>query len=108
SVDLIKLFPPIIVAVLPVQEGTSKPADRYPEVAREHLPPDGEHEYARLAIRSGPVGREVFQFEQPVVDEQPLEHDLVRFYLNTHRTRLVIVDGQHRAMALLALYRNLK
>ena len=30
------------------------------------------------------------------------------FSINTSKCKLVIVDGQHRAMALLALYRNLK
>ena len=43
-----------------------------------------------------------------MLDGVPLWHDSVRLRLNTHRTKLVIVDGQHRAMALLAIYRNLK
>jgi hypothetical protein len=108
STDLIKLFPPIIVVVLPVTERENRPADLYPKVDYVPVPPSEEVEHERKFLRAGVVGQEVFQFEQPVVDGQTEPHDLVRFRLNTHKTRLVIVDGQHRAMALLALYRNLK
>ena len=59
-------------------------------------------------IRSGAVGAEAFQFEYPIVDGVARQHDLARLKLNTNKVRLVIIDGQHRAMALLALYRNLR
>jgi hypothetical protein len=107
SVDLVKLFPPIVVVVLPVKEGENRPADLYPEVVEEQIEGTND-EPSKYVLRSGTVGQEVFQFEQPIVEGQRLKHDLVRLRLNTHKTRLVIVDGQHRAMALLALYRNLK
>ncbi|MBK6533279.1 MAG: hypothetical protein IPF99_27950 [Deltaproteobacteria bacterium] len=35
-------------------------------------------------------------------------HDYAQLSINTNRCKLVIVDGQHRAMSLLALYRNIK
>jgi hypothetical protein len=106
SVDLVKLFPPIVVVVLPVKEGENRPADLYPKVDEEEIPePNNEATYI---LRAGALGQEVFQFEQPIDEGQRLKHDLVRFRINTHKTRLVIVDGQHRAMALLAIYRNLK
>lgn len=108
SVDLIKLFPPIVVFVLPVEEGRNKPAEKYPEVFVGKTVDETPGEPGKHVTRSGPVGREVFQFEQPISNGELISHDLVRFRLNTHRTRLVIVDGQHRAMALLAIYRNLK
>jgi hypothetical protein len=108
SKDMIKLFPPIVIVVMPIQEGRTRPDDYYPEVSTTEASPDSTREYAMLVTRSGGVGREVFQFEQPLLDGRPLMHDMVRLRLNTHRTRLVIVDGQHRAMALLAIYRNLK
>ncbi|MDF2381827.1 hypothetical protein JMG10_10150 [Nostoc ellipsosporum NOK] len=108
SKDMIKLFPPIVIVVVPIQEGRTQPDSFYPEVITETLEPDPTRDHPLLVTRSGAVGREVFQFEQPVQDGRPLMHDLVRLRLNTHRTRLVIVDGQHRAMALLAIYRNLK
>lgn len=108
SKDMIKLFPPIVIVVMPIQEGRTQPERFYPEVTSETMPADPNREWPLLVTRSGAAGREVFQFEQPMEGGQPLMHDLVRLRLNTHRTRLVIVDGQHRAMALLAIYRNLK
>lgn len=105
SMDLVKLFPPIIVVVLPVKQNEDRPADLYPAV--EDVEEDREKTSYKI-VRAGKVGQEAFQFEQPLLDGEPVKHDLVRLRLNTHRTRLVIVDGQHRAMALLALYRNLK
>ena len=108
SKDMIKLFPPIVIVVMPIREGRTQPESFYPEVSIETLEPEGDREHPVLSTRSGSVGSEVFQFEQPIDDGRPLTSDLVRLKLNTHRTRLVIVDGQHRAMALLAIYRNLK
>lgn len=107
SKDLIKLFPPVVVVVLPVKESENKPADKYPKVTRVSVEPK-DNKAGKSILRSGDVGQEVFEFEQPVLGGKLLKHDKVRLRLNTNRTRLVIVDGQHRAMALLALYRNLK
>lgn len=105
SRDMVKLFPPIVVVVLPTMPNQNRPADKYPAVTTETAgSPDGHDE---LRTRSGLVGQEVFEFIQPVLDGRTVNHDLNRLKLNTARTRLVIVDGQHRAMALLALYRNL-
>lgn len=107
SRGLVKLFPPIIVVVLPLQRDANRPADFYPPV-EEFDRREDDDDYDYRILRSGVVGQEIFQFEQPLQDGIPEGHDLVRFKLNTNRTRLIIVDGQHRAMALLALYRNLK
>ncbi len=103
----VKFFPPIVIVVLPTQDQTSRPAPRYPKVSRfdeEH------HDYKQpfRFIRSGAVGSEAFEFEYPIYEGQPRHHDYVRLKLNTSRVKLVIIDGQHRAMALLALHRNLK
>lgn len=107
SKDLVKLFPPIVVVVLPVKELENKPANKYPKVSDNVIPAkDGKN--GKRIIRSGDIGQEVFEFEQPIFQGKALKHDKVRLRLNTTKTRLVIVDGQHRAMALLALYRNLK
>lgn len=110
SKDMIKLFPPIVIVVMPIRERRVQPDSFYPEVSIETIEPQQEssNDHCRLITRSGPIGGEAFEFEQPLMDGQPVMHDLVRLRLNTSRTRLVIVDGQHRAMALLALYRNLK
>jgi hypothetical protein len=106
--DLVKLFPPIIVVVLPTEGNENRPANKYPEVRR---PSDEFDQNVNCNIRkivSGLPGQEVFQLSQPVTDQGVLNHDLARLRINPNRTKLVIVDGQHRAMALLALYRNLK
>ena len=108
SRDLVKLFPPIIVMLLPIHDDRNRPAAFYPKrfegETRKEVPGGLHGEYV---LRVGEVGQEVFQFEQPISEGQRLSHDLARFRINTHRSRLVIVDGQHRAMALLAIYRNL-
>jgi len=108
SKNMVKLFPPIVIVAVPVSEDKGDLEKLYPSVTTQTLPPDADRDWPMLVTQSGPVGREVFQFEQPIEGDQPSMHDLVRLRLNTHRTRLVIVDGQHRAMALLAIYRNLK
>jgi hypothetical protein len=105
SRDLVKLFPPIIVVVMPVQELDNRPASYYPKVETESRQmPD----HVLEITRSGPVGQELFEFQQPRQGNVLFEHDLVKLRLNTNKSKLVIVDGQHRAMALLAIYRNLK
>lgn len=108
SVDMVKLFPPVVVVVLPLKEGENKPANRYPAVNWVIEREEQDDAHGIRVLRSGEIGEEVFEFEQPVQDGKLLEHDLVKLRLNTKRCRLVIVDGQHRAMSLLALYRNLK
>jgi len=105
--DLVKLFPPIIVIVLPVHEDRNRPAQYYPAV-NEISQEETSDEPGQQILRAGEIGQEVFQFEQPVQNGYPLAHDLTRLRIHDHKARLVIVDGQHRAMALLAIYRNLK
>jgi hypothetical protein len=105
SRDMVKLFPPIVVVVLPIMPQQNRPADKYPAVTVETTKSTEGHDEQRT--RSGTVGSEVFEFVQPMMDGKTIDHDLNRLKLNTTRARLVIVDGQHRAMALLALYRNL-
>lgn len=104
--DMIKFFPPIVVVVIPIKDGELKPDRFYPAVVREIDNNDKSRGGTAQIIRSGSVGSEAFQFEYPVVNDVPRPHDLARLKLNTNRVRLVIVDGQHRAMALIALYRN--
>jgi len=105
SRDLVKLFPPIVVVVMPVEANANRPAPRYAKVTHDQRVEAG---HPSEILRSGEAGQEMFEFIQPSVGGKLFQHDLVRLRLNTNRTRLVIVDGQHRAMALLALYRNLK
>jgi len=106
--DLVKLFPPIIVVILPTKGNEDKPGDLYPAI---YSPVDETYDSNNKIRRliSGLPGEEVFEFKQLISNNGKfLDHDLARLRLNQQRTKLVIVDGQHRAMALLALYRNLK
>lgn len=110
SRDLVKFFPPIVVMLLPVTSDRNKPADFYPElfagVIKKKDDPSGVEDW--FETRTGDVGKEVFKFEQPVLNTETQQHDLVSLSINSSKSRMVIVDGQHRAMALLALYRNMK
>lgn len=107
SNSMVKLFPPIVVVVLPVPANENRPDDRYPEVKRYDKDVPGEN-YKMHVVQSGGDGNEVFVFEQPKAEDRLFDHDNARLRLNTNRCKLVIVDGQHRAMALLAIFRNMK
>ena len=105
--DAVRLFPPIVVVVMPVTPTGNRPADRYLPVRRETvpLPQDG---YAEELLTSGPAGGEVFRFKSMVQAGKPVEGAADELALCAGAVRLVVVDGQHRAMSLLALHRNLQ
>lgn len=105
--DLVKLFPPVVIVLLPTQVDAQRPDELYPTIFTETIPEE-PGKPGRRTITSGTVGKEVFQFEQPIFNEKAQEHDLVKLRIDMNKSQLVIVDGQHRAMALLALFRNLK
>ncbi|UXI00772.1 DNA sulfur modification protein DndB [Photobacterium sp. TY1-4] len=104
----VKFFPPIVVLLLPIEAESIKPAKYYDKVVTAKHPlkeVKGINKWH--VLRSGEVGEEVFQFEQPILfNEDPDEHSFVKLRVNPQKSKLVIVDGQHRAMALLALHRN--
>ena len=108
--SLVKFFPPIVIVAMPVSDEQNIPIDYYPEVFTgrvfEDIHDNDHKEWD--SIRSGEIGSEVFQLDRPVSEGAVLNHDFVHFSINKNKCKLVIVDGQHRAMALLALYRNLK
>ena len=101
---VVKFFPPIVAVLVPVGPQNRLLAG-YPEVTYERTK---EATFERCVQRFGPLGRESFEFEQLEVAGVPRAFDNARLRVNTNRCKIVIVDGQHRAMALLALYRNLK
>lgn len=105
---LIKLYPPIVAVVLPLEPMSRKPAKLYPpHIASSDtsgLPPG----YEKSVLTCGEVGQEIFQFEQVQSGQKIFKGDGAKLRISTQNTALAIVDGQHRAMALLALYRNLK
>ena len=105
----VKFFPPIVVICLPIKNDRNKPSPYYPKLIIEKNNDEGGGTGEGWYItQSGEKGSEVFKFKQPIVNKKPSQHDLVEFSVNRSKSRLVIIDGQHRAMALLALYRNLK
>ncbi|UJS25031.1 hypothetical protein [Thiothrix winogradskyi] len=104
----VKFFPPIVIMALPIESIGANPEKRYPKVTAFESN-EKKNGIAKWYItRSGEIGSEVFQFEQPMMPNNViLKKQLVKFRFNNKRCKLVIVDGQHRAMALLALYRNI-
>ncbi len=94
-----RFFPPILAIVLPFENG--KPAEFTGSVNVDNLEFLGNR---FSGIRSGSD----FQFTMMTSEGKPRRDLRVgRLDWNSAKTRLVIIDGQHRAMALLALYRSL-
>jgi hypothetical protein len=106
SGEAVKFFPPIVAVVVPV--GADKELlSSYPKIIEQTSDVEGAT-YKQVIQRSGQPGQEAFEFEQVEHNGMRLEFDNARLRINTNRCKIVIVDGQHRAMALLALYRNIK
>jgi hypothetical protein len=103
----IKLFPPIVVIVLPLKPLSKMPSDLYGKVVTERMPSKEHAGYAEQRVTAGAVGEEQFQFLEYVSDGNVVSTDGARLFLSRDNCALAIVDGQHRAMALLALHRNL-
>jgi hypothetical protein len=105
---LIKLFPPIVAVALPLQPNSRVPDDLYKKVTRSRVDSTEHKGVQEERITAGPTGEEQFEFFQYFRGDTPLFSDGARLSLSRDNCALAIVDGQHRAMALLALYRNMK
>jgi len=94
-------FPPILAALLPF-DGTD-PIPSFPE--RE----DVDRWDDKIGWWQGYRFGESFQFERMQAQGEHIDHDikLGRLSWNPEDARLVVIDGQHRAMALLAVDRTL-
>ena len=106
--DAVRLFPPIVVVVMPVTPTGNRPADRYPLVQATTTPTAGAEGYVDEYLTSGPAGGEVFRFKTLTYGGQRTDNAVDELALCSSAVRLVVVDGQHRAMSLLALHRNLQ
>lgn len=106
--DAVRLFPPIVVVVMPVTPTGNRPADRYPQIQSTTVPVPNAEGYAEELLTSGPAGGEVFRFKSMTMGGQHLDSATDELALCSGAVRLVVVDGQHRAMSLLALHRNLQ
>jgi DNA-sulfur modification-associated len=108
TTGLIKLFPPIVAVVLPLKPNSRVPDSLYRKVTRSRIESVEHKGHLEDRITAGTSGDEQFEFFQYHHNELPLASDGARLSLSRDNCALAIVDGQHRAMALLALYRNLK
>ncbi|MDC6168389.1 DNA sulfur modification protein DndB [Paucibacter sp. XJ19-41] len=103
---LIKLFPPIVAVALPLKPNSRVPDTNYRKVERTEVDSPEHASIKDHRITAGAVGEEQFEFFQHFRNGAPLPEG-AQMRLARDNCTLAIVDGQHRAMALLALYRNL-
>jgi len=94
-----KFFPPILAVVVPRKSGQTGIKPAYPKFHQS-----GQF---KQKLHFG----DLFDFEQmfwPAVEgEQPTRTPLAKLSYNPQQAAFIIVDGQHRAMAVLALHRQL-
>ena len=97
-----RFFPPIVAVIVPV---SGKNMDEfYPECEEK---PDEDQGVPLRAFKYGDtftVKREVIKREEGKPER--LAQSLVDLCIHPTKAKLVIVDGQHRAMAMLAAYRS--
>lgn len=106
TTGLIKLFPPIVAVALPLKPSSRVPDANYRKVDRTRCDSEEHKNVQEDRITAGSVGEEQFEFFQLYRGDTPLTEGS-QLSLARDNCTLAIVDGQHRAMALLALYRNL-
>jgi hypothetical protein len=106
TTGLIKLFPPIVAVALPLKPNSRVPDANYRNVKRTRIDSPDHSGIKEDRITAGDLGEEQFEFFQHYRNDAPLSEG-ARLSLARDNCTLAIVDGQHRAMALLALYRNL-
>jgi hypothetical protein len=106
TTGLIKLFPPIVAVALPLKPNSRVPDANYRKVKRSRIDSPEHSGIKEDRITAGETGEEQFEFFQHYRNDAPLSEG-AHMSLARDNCTLAIVDGQHRAMALLALYRNL-
>ena len=85
-----RFFPPVLAVLVPKRQDRSGIAAQYPT-------PQGDADKQAFG--------DLFEFEKIKFNDQTTPLGLISY--NQQRTAVVIVDGQHRAMAVLALHRQL-
>jgi hypothetical protein len=106
TTGLIKLFPPIVAVALPLKPNSRVPDANYRKVRRTLVDSPDHVGVKENRITAGELGEEQFEFFQHYRNDTPIPEG-AHMSLARDNCTLAIVDGQHRAMALLALYRNL-
>ena len=97
-----RFFPPIVAVIVPVSGENMD--EFYPECEEK---PDEDQGVPLRAFKYGDtftVKREVIKSEEGKPER--LAQSLVDLCIHPTKAKLVIVDGQHRAMAMLATYRS--
>ncbi|NIA00761.1 DNA sulfur modification protein DndB [Massilia sp. CCM 8734] len=102
----IKLFPPIVAVAMPLKGTSRAPDAHYRKVSRTEIESEDHPGITEKRITAGALSEEQFEFLQ-LFDGETALADGAQLSMSSHNCSLAIVDGQHRAMALLALFRNL-
>jgi hypothetical protein len=102
----IKLFPPIVAVAMPRKPTSRTPENLYHKVEYSTQASEEHKGITEKRITAGQIGEEQFEFFQLYQGDKALD-DGAELRLSSSNSTLAIVDGQHRAMALLALFRNL-
>lgn len=100
SRDIPRFFPPVLAVLVPFTKNAVEP--RYGERRETIEVIDGEWEKVTLAF--GDVFR-LTRYRERANGAWATSN--AELHLNRHRARLMVVDGQHRAMAVLAIQRTL-
>lgn len=96
-------FPPLMAAILPFESNT--PTDEFPALDDHGVQTDPE--FPNSYFHEWQAGK-AFRFQQLVEKGgDPHRVNLGRLAWNDEVAKLVVLDGQHRAMALLAIQRTL-
>ena len=85
-----RFFPPVLAVLAPKKQNRSGISEYYPTPT--------------LSESSSSFG-DLFDFEKIILDGQNTPLGVIKY--NQQKTAFIIVDGQHRAMALLALHRQI-
>lgn len=103
---LSRFFPPIVGILIPT-DGTS-PKESFPEVTIRTIE-DSQGDPLQQIMFGESYTKANARFDVYLDDDHTkLDKNSASLHFNNNRCKVVIVDGQHRAMALLALFRNMK
>src|SRR5450830_1220148 len=96
----IKLFPPIVAVAMPLKPNSKAPEKLYRKVSNTRQQSKEHPGIDEVRTTAGGVGEEQFEFFQLYQGDKVLTEG-AELRLSRDNSTLAIVDGQHRAMALL-------
>ena len=98
-------FPPVIAIVVPITS-ERRPEKYYPGEVHEETRSDGETWHS-VSQKIGTDEKPIAEFSRQQATSNKHSQYEGKVKVNTTNCQIVIIDGQHRAMSLLALHRNL-